>query len=149
MDIVFIVVIIAMMFLLMIILAALHFQQSGQLRDIQDRLSAIDEASLQAKRSPDALRFDRTQLLDPLSLLEPQLHGEGRDSLTEEEVQMIASAREGVKGITEELKQSEDWMGAPFDLEWSEYLDRMPRLKKLYLRADLQPALPKPTTSDN
>ena len=51
--------------------------------------------------------------------------------------------------VTEELKQSEDWMGAPFDLEWSEYLDRMPRLKKLYLRADLQPALPKPTTSDS
>ncbi len=149
MDIVFIIVIIAMLLLVMIILAALHFQQSGQLRDIQDRLMEIDEAAMQAKKSPDSLRLDRTQLLDPLSLLEPQLHAEGRDSLTEEELQMIASAREGVKGITEQLKQSEEWMGAPFDLEWGEYLDRMPRLKKLYLRADLQPALPKPTTSDN
>jgi hypothetical protein len=149
MDMVFIIVIVAMVLLLMIVLAGLHFQQTGQLRDIQTRLDMIDNVSPQTGKDPDTLRFDRIQLMDPISLLETQIHAENRDSLTEEELQLISSAREGVKAISEQLKTSEEWKGAPFDLEWFEYLDRLPRLKSLYLRADLQPALPKATTSDS
>jgi hypothetical protein len=149
MDILFVIVIVAMVLLVMIILAALHVQQTGQLRDIQARLNMIDDTSSKEIKDPNSLRFDRTQLIDPLSLLEPLLHSENRESLTEEELQLISSAREGVKAISEQLKASNDWKGAPFDLEWFEYLDRLPRIKSLYLRADLQPILPKPPTSDS
>jgi hypothetical protein len=47
----------------------------------------------------------------------------------------IEQARDSVKSLNERLMASRDWMGPPFDLEWAEYLDRMPTLKRLYLAA--------------
>jgi hypothetical protein len=50
---------------------------------------------------------------------------------------MILKTREQVKQVTEQLKQLDAWRGAPYDLEWAEYLERVPVLKALYLRADM------------
>jgi hypothetical protein len=50
-----------------------------------------------------------------------------------------------MKQISEELKQLEAWRGAPYDLEWAEYLERVPVLKGLYLRAVQEQGPTEPT----
>ena len=124
-----------MVLLVMVAVATLHAQQSRQLRDIQERLEAMGAES---KRKEESLRFQRTEFMDPLSQLESQLILNERKFLTDLELGMILKAREQMKQVIEQLKQLEAWKGAPYDLEWAEYLDRVPVLKSLYLRADLQ-----------
>jgi len=124
-----------MVLLVMVAVATLHAQQSRQLRDIQERLEAMGAES---KRKEESLRFQRTEFMDPLSQLESQLIINERKFLTDLELGMILKAREQMKQVIEQLKQLEAWKGAPYDLEWAEYLDRVPVLKSLYLRADLQ-----------
>ncbi len=124
-----------MVLLVMVAVATLHAQQSRQLRDIQERLEAMGAES---KRKEESLRFQRTEFMDPLSQLESELIINERKFLTDIELGMILKAREQMKQVIEQLKQLEAWKGAPYDLEWAEYLDRVPVLKSLYLRADLQ-----------
>ena len=51
-------------------------------------------------------------------------------------LQQIDAARDAIKALNDRLMEAKEWMGPPFDLEWAEYLERMPNLKKLYLAAD-------------
>jgi hypothetical protein len=134
MDSVVVALVTGMVLLIMIAVATLHAQQSRQLREIQERLDALVTEN---KRKEESLRFQRTELLDPISQLESQLILQERSFLTEQEVAMILKTREQVKQVTEQLKQLDAWRGAPYDLEWAEYLERVPVLKALYLRADM------------
>jgi hypothetical protein len=58
--------------------------------------------------------------------------------LTDEKLQQIEFARSNIKKITDQLKSAEEWMGPPYDLEWVELLDRMPRLKIAYQKMSLR-----------
>lgn len=136
MDAVVVAMITGMVLLIMIAVATLHAQQSRQLQDIQTQLEAMGAES---KRKEDGLRFQRTELLDPISQLEIQLVTQERTYMTDSELALVLRTREQVKQVTEELKQIEGWRGAPYDLEWAQYLDRVPVLKSLYMRADLEP----------
>lgn len=136
MDAVVVAMITGMVLLIMIAVATLHAQQTRQLREIQERLEAMGAEN---KRKEEALRFQRTELLDPISQLEIQIVSQDRKFLTEPELATIMKTREQVKKVTEELKALEAWRGAPYDLEWAEYLDRVPALKNLYMRADMEP----------
>lgn len=135
MDSVVVALIAGMVLLIMIAVATLHSQQSRQLREIQEQLEALGTEN---KRKEENLRFQRTELLDPISQLESQLIVQERKLLTEQELVMILKTREQMKQLTEELKNLDAWRGAPYDLEWAEYLERVPVLKALYLRANVQ-----------
>jgi uncharacterized protein YoxC len=107
-----------------------YTQQARRLEAIQDQLNKIEESK------PEILRQERAQWLDPLILLEVQLNQDANPKLDETAFQKIQDAREAVKNLNERLMASREWMGAPFDLEWVEYLERMPTLKRLYLAAE-------------
>jgi hypothetical protein len=132
MDSVVVALITGMVLLIMIAVATLHAQQTRQLRQIEERLEAMGAEN---KRKEEGLRFQRTEVMDPISQLESELITQQRGFLTEQEIVLILKAREQMKQISEALKQIEAWRGAPYDLEWAEYLERVPVLKALYLRA--------------
>ena len=135
---IFSVVLIAFMILLgALAMAAMSMHQSGQLREIQAKLTNLSKADKAQPVDAEALRIERAGILDPLVLLEVFLNQSGAVELTEEQLQQIDSARTSVKTITEKLKSAEQWMGPPYDLEWVEQLDRMPRVKAAYLKIGL------------
>jgi hypothetical protein len=107
-----------------------YTQQANRLQAIQEQLAKIEESK------PELLRQERAQWLDPLILLEVQLNQTANPKLDEAMLEQVQSGREAVKSLNERLMASREWMGPPFDLEWAEYLERMPTLKKLYLAAD-------------
>lgn len=92
---------------------------------------------MEEKRA-DLLRQERAGWLDPLILLEGTLNQTSNPQLDEAALQQIDAARTAVKSINDNLMASREWMGAPFDLEWAEYLDRMPTLKKLYVASGFE-----------
>ena len=123
---------VALAFVILAVCVAMIFsytQQSRRLQAIQAQLAKIEDSK------PEILRQERAQWLDPLVLMEVSLNQTDRPALDEAMLQQIEQAREAVKGLNERLIASREWMGAPFDLDWAEYLDRMPTLKRLYLAA--------------
>ncbi len=136
MDIFVTVMMVAMLLLVVIVAAALFVQQSGNLRELRDKLQTVqDEAKI--RKNPDALRRERVAVLDPLLLLETRLSERDPLLLSEEELALVIESRERIMFISQQLKAVDDWIGAPYDLEWFEYLERLPRIKTLYLSADL------------
>lgn len=119
-------------------MAAMTMQQNGQLREIQAKLSKMSKSE-RPKLDPETLRIDRAGIMDPLVLLEVSLGQPGGEEITEEQLQQIDAARTSVKSISAQLKSAGEWMGPPYDLEWVELLDRMPRLKANYQKAGLSP----------
>jgi hypothetical protein len=113
-------------------------QQNGHLRQIQDKLSKLSKAN-EAPLNSDVLRIERAGIVDPLVLLEVSLGQPDFVQLTDEQLQQIEFARSNIKKITDQLKSAEEWMGPPYDLEWVELLDRMPRLKIAYQKMSLRP----------
>ncbi len=142
MDIFVTVMMVAMVLLVVVVGAAVFVQQSSTLRDIQNKLDLAQEHARQRK-DPEVLRRERLALLDPLMLLESQIYIRKPQVLTEEEIELIASTRSRMISLCDELKAAQEWLGAPYDLEWFEYLERIPVLKTLYLNSgftDDQPA---------
>lgn len=124
---------VAMAFVIIAVCVAMIYsytQQANRLQAIQEQLAKIEESK------PELLRQERAQWLDPLILLEVQLNQTANPKLDEAMLEQVQSGREAVKSLNERLMASREWMGPPFDLEWAEYLERMPTLKKLYLAAD-------------
>ena len=121
---------VALAFVILALCVAMIFaysQQARRLQDIQAQLTKIEDSK------PELLRQERAQWLDPLVLLEVQLSQSAETTLDEAQLQQIEAARDAVKSLNERLMAGREWMGPPFDLEWAEYLDRMPNLKKLYV----------------
>ena len=56
---------------------------------------------------------------------------------------MVEVNREEIQNCVNALKQSGNWIGLPFDLEWQDMWDKLPQLKSLYrstvLRQDVEP----------
>ncbi len=146
MDLFAVVAVVSVVLLLIVAVASLFMQQSGQLRDIQAQLSKMnDHDSIVA--DPSQLRMERAAMIDPLVLFEVELVQSNLNDLSPEQLAQIDAARSGVKSLTERLKASGGWLGPPFDLEWVEHLDRMPRLKSIYMKAGFSPE--PPTSADN
>ena len=118
--------------LICVVLFYVFTQQS--LNDISSRLNRLQPAAPVA-RTPDVIRRDRAYSHDQLVLLEAELSTTGREDLTEGEVQDIDKARKKIKTCVDELKASGDWIGLPFDFEWTEILDRLPQVNTLYRKA--------------
>ena len=138
MDIFALVAVIFIVLLGAVAVAAIMMQQNGQLSQIQDKLSKLSKGN-EAPVNPEGLRIERAGIVDPLILLEVSLGQSDFVELTEEQLQQIDVARSNVKKISEQLKSMEEWMGPPYDLEWVELLDRMPRLKIAYQKISMKP----------
>ncbi|MBU3731874.1 MAG: hypothetical protein FGM26_10090 [Beijerinckiaceae bacterium] len=117
-----------------------YSQQARRLQAIQAQLAKIEDSK------PELLRQERAQWLDPLVLMEVQLNQSSEPVLDEAMLQQIEAARAAVKSLNERLVIAKEWMGAPFDLEWAEYLDRMPTLKKLYVATVFENETPTQST---
>lgn len=137
MDIFALVAVIFIILLGAMAVAAIMMQQNGQLRQIQDKLSKLSKGN-EAPLNPEGLRIERAGIVDPLVLLEVSLGQLDSVELTEEQLQQIDVARSNIKKISEQLKSAEEWMGPPYDLEWVELLDRMPRLKIAYQKISMK-----------
>jgi len=83
-------------------------------------------------RGPDMIRREKAYRHDQLFLLEADLTNYPRELLNEEEMAVVDVARKNIKLCIDELKQSGDWLGLPFDFEWSEMVDRVPQVISLY-----------------
>jgi hypothetical protein len=134
MDLFAVVAVVSVMLLLIVAVASLFMQQSGQLREIQAQLSKMEGGG---ERDPSQLRIERAAWIDPLVLLEVALVQSDHNELSAEQLAQIDATRMGVKVITEQLKASGEWMGPPYDLDWMEHLERMPRLKSIYMKSSL------------
>jgi hypothetical protein len=124
---------IAIVFILFFLMAGLlifYFQTQQSLKDIADSVGKLQPQMV--LRSPNVIRQERAVCQDRLVLLEVDLKQNQRENLTEEEIQQVESTRDAIKRCTDELKQTGDWMGTPFDFEWTEMFNRMPTLKSLY-----------------
>jgi hypothetical protein len=102
--------------LICVVLFYVFTQQS--LNDISSRLNRLQPTAPVA-RTPDVIRRERAYSHDQLVLLEADLSTTGREDLTEGEVQDIDKARKKIKICVDELKASGDWIGLPFDFEWT------------------------------
>jgi hypothetical protein len=125
--------------ILIVIVAVQQFQQNAQYREIQDRLREIRHAEMLEQQSL-ALRSERSAVLDPINVLEASLQSKGLNSLTADELAFVDNAKRRVKVINDTLIGNRQWMGAPFDLEWHEFLDRIPIIRKAYLAANFSDA---------
>lgn len=124
---------IAIVFILFFLMAGLlifYFQTQQSLKDIADKMSKLQPQRV--LRFPNVIRQERAVCQDRLVLLEVDLTQNQRENLNDEEIQHVESARDAIKRCNDELKQTGDWMGTPFDFEWTEMFNRMPILKSLY-----------------
>ena len=146
MDIFVTVMLVAMVLLVVVVGAAVFVQQSSNMRDILHKLDLV-QARSQKLKDPEVLRRERVAILDPLMLVESQLYAMKPQQLLEEEIELISTSRARVIEISDEIKKANDWIGAPYDLEWFEYIERMPLIKTLYLAAELEQVEPAKITS--
>jgi hypothetical protein len=127
---IFSVFVIFLLFFLMAGLLVFYFQTQQSLRDITDRVGKLQPQA--AMRSPNAIRLERAAHQDRLVLLEANLNQTPRDILTEVELKQVDQARDAIKLCNDELKHTGEWIGIPFDFEWTEMFSRMPTLKARY-----------------
>lgn len=127
---IFSVFVIFLLFFLMAGLLVFYFQTQQSLRDITDQVGKLQpHATL---RSPNAIRLERAAHQDRLVLLEADLNQSPRDILSEIELTQVDQAREAIKLCNDELKHTGEWIGLPFDFEWTEIFSRLPTLKSRY-----------------
>lgn len=89
-----------------------------------------------AERASSMLRAERSRCQQELQALETDLGALDRSALTPQEVTLVDNHRKSIKECVDALKNAGDWLGLPFDLEWIDVLQRLPRLNALY-RASL------------
>ena len=133
--------------LIVLVIITQQFQQNRQYAEIQARLREIRDAELREQKA-NALRAERTAVMDPVTMLEATVQSRSDKSLTEEELYQVESARTRVKAITDELMHNQQWLGTPYDLEWHELLERIPLVRGAFLAANFAPPQPELPTSD-
>jgi len=122
--------------LLCFLLYYFYIQQS--LGAISSQLSALQYAKV-IVRGGDVIRRETAYLHDQLILLEADLTLYPREFLDEEDMALVDLARETIKRCVGELKQSGEWLGLPFDFEWNEIMQRVPKVIALF-RLTLSPS---------
>ena len=111
-----------------------HFFLQQSLREINNRLAQLQPPPPK-RRSTDEIRRERAYAHDQLVLLEASLSTQPREHLNVDELENIDRYRNTIKSCIDELKQSGEWVGLPFDFEWTEMLDRLPNVNLLYRKS--------------
>ena len=110
----------------------LTLQNLAHIRREVDRL----QIRARAERASSMLRAERSRCQQELQALETDLGARERSALTPQELTLLDNHRKSIKECVDALKNAGDWLGLPFDLEWVDVLQRLPRLNALY-RASL------------
>lgn len=94
-------------------------------------------------RASALLRNERARCYQQLLALEADIQTKQRDSLSNEETAMVELNREEIQNCVNALKNSGNWMGLPFDLDWQDMWGNLPQVRNLYrasvMQADLTP----------
>jgi glutathione S-transferase len=106
----------------------LTLQNLAHIRHEVDRL----QIQARAERASGMLRAERSRCQQELQALETDLGATERDALTPQELTLVDNHRKSIKECVDALKNAGDWLGLPFDLEWVDVLQRLPRLQALY-----------------
>lgn len=123
------VILLLILALMCFLLYYFYIQQSLETMSRQlARLQATKVSDLGA----DLIRREKAHHMDQLLMLEADLARYQRDFLSDEEWAIVDLAHISIERCIEALKQSGNWLGLPFDLEWSDLLARVPKLIALY-----------------
>lgn len=128
----------ATLFVFLLVLAGvavLYLLIQQRLNDISDRLSKLQPLAARLGPSPEDLRRELAAARDQLVVLEARLVTEAPEVLSAEDIQTFEQARKKIKASIEKLKQTGEWIGLPFDFEWTELQARLPKLDTLYRQA--------------
>jgi len=123
------VILLLILALMCFLLYYFYIQQS--LENLSRQLANLQTPQASA-RGPDLIRREKAYRHDQLFLLEADLTNYPRELLNEEEMAVVDVARKNIKLCIDELKQSGEWLGLPFDFEWTELVDRVPKVIALY-----------------
>lgn len=118
---------------LIIVFLVFYFQTDNRLRTIALKVDQLQPKIL--LRSSNVIRQERADHQDSLLLLEAKFNQAPRNTMLEDEMELVEKARDAIKSNNEELKRNGEWIGIPFDYEWHEYFARLPTLKSHYTRA--------------
>jgi hypothetical protein len=110
----------------------LTLQNLAHIRREVDRL----QIQARAERASSMLRAERSRCQQELQALETDLGATNRNTLSPQELTLVDNHRKSIKECVDALKNAGDWLGLPFDLDWMDVLQRLPRLNALY-RASL------------
>ena len=118
---------------LIIVFLVFYFQTDNRLRSIAHKVDQLQPKIL--LRSSNVIRQERADHQDSLLLLEAKFNQAPRNTMLEDEMELVEKARDAIKSNNEELKRNGEWIGIPFDYEWHEYFARLPTLKSHYALA--------------
>ena len=127
----FLPLVILLLILALICFLLYYFYIQQSLLTIANQLACL-QADKGSDREPDMIRREKAYRHDQLFLLEADLTNYPRELLNEEEMSVVEAARKSIKHCIDELKLSGAWLGLPFDFEWSELVDRVPKVISLY-----------------
>jgi hypothetical protein len=128
-------IVILLLMLLLICFLLFYFFTQQSLRDITARLNIALQPAPVPKKNADSIRRERAFAHDQLVLLEADLTNNPREELTPEELASIDQISKTIRTCIAQLKKSDDWIGMPFDFEWTDILARLPRVNALYRQA--------------
>jgi len=122
----------------------LTLQNLAHIRREVDRL----QIQARAERASSMLRAERSRCQQELQALETDLGVNERDALTPQELTLVDNHRASIKECVDALKNAGAWLGLPFDLEWVDVLQRLPRLNALYRASLDNEAVPATSSSE-
>jgi endo-alpha-1,4-polygalactosaminidase (GH114 family) len=131
----FLLLVIGVLFILSAGFLILYFQTQQSLQEITKKLEVIQQPQNGARTS-EAFKRELALNHDKLVVMEADITKNNRESLTEEELKTFDVARNQIKKSIAGLKANGDWVGIPFEYEWTEMLDRLPNVLNLYRKAE-------------
>jgi hypothetical protein len=131
----FFLLVIAVLFILLAGFLIFYFQTQQSFQEITEKLDEIQHPHA-SMLSSETLKRELAMHHDKLVLLEADISKNSRESLTEEELKMFDDARHQIKASIAGLKSSGEWIGLPFEHEWTEMLDRLPNVLGLYRKSE-------------
>ena len=124
-----------LLFIALIGVAISHLWTKQKMLQMRRELDKL-QAQARAAHACSLLRKERARCQLQLQSLEAELTAHERTALSAAEIATVDAHRKTIKNCVEALKNAGDWLGIPFDLEWVDMLERLPRLNLLY-RASL------------
>ena len=131
----FLLLVTGVLFILLAGFLIFYFQTQQSFQEITDKLEEIQHPH-GSMLSSETLKRELAMHHDKLVLLEADISKNNRESLTEEELKMFDVARHQFKASIAGLKSSGEWVGLPFEYEWTEMLDRLPNVLGLYRKSE-------------
>ena len=128
-------IVILLLMLLLICFLLFYFFTQQSLRDITARLNIALQPTAPPKKNSESVRRERAMAHDQLVLLEADLTNNPREELTPEELASIDQISKTIRTCIAQLKKSDEWIGLPFDFEWTDILARLPKVNALYRQA--------------